>query len=340
MRAEGHTVAVAGQRGAWHWLFEQAGLPWIELPLKGGPLALWKSAGAVAEYVKANKVDVIHTHYRRPTLVGRLANRRGKTAVPILYTVHLSDLTLSGPMRWLSDFGDKTHVASTEAKAWVIEQARVPADRVALIPHGVHVDQWPVTTPEMRAAARAKFGLGESDRVAVYVGRLDQRHPKNCPWLLDIAAAWGNKTPAIRVLLAGEGPDEPMLNARIAGEGLGERVRLLGHQEPLSVYQAADVLLLPSGREGFSLVCAEAMCTGLPVLRTRTSGTADLIVEGVNGRATAVEHEAFVKAALEMLVDEAGLAVMRAPAAAWIRERFTFQKQLKSTVELYEMLGR
>jgi glycosyltransferase involved in cell wall biosynthesis len=344
-RADGHHVAVAGERGAWHWLFEQAGLTWIDQPLKQGPLALWKSARAVAEYVRANKVDVIHTHYRRPTLVARLANRRLNRAVPVLYTVHLSDLTLSGPMRWLSDFGDQTHVASTEARQWVIDQGRVRPERVSLIPHGVHVGQWPLTTSEPRRAAREKFALGEHDRVAAYVGRLDQRHPKNVPWLLDIAAKWKleGRAPALKVLLAGEGPDEPMLRARIAAEGLGESVRLLGHQEPLAVYQAADLLMLPSGREGFSLVCAEAMCTGLPVLRTRTSGTADLIGAGgvdAGGWATSVEQDAYLAQAMSLLADPAVLMAARAPAASHIRSRFSFERQFEATIALYHQMAR
>ena len=41
-------------------------------------------------------------------------------------------------------------------------------------------------------------------------------------------------------------------------------------------------------REGFSLVCAEAMCTGLPVLRTRTAGTRELILEDQTGVSTPI----------------------------------------------------
>ena len=41
------------------------------------------------------------------------------------------------------------------------------------------------------------------------------------------------------------------------------------------------------------------MGVGVPVLRTRTSGTSELIVENVAGRSTPIEHDAFVAAAIE-----------------------------------------
>src|SRR5437868_8620817 len=121
MIARGHTVAVAGQRGAWHWLFEKSPLPWIDAPLKGGPLALWQATKTLRAWLADHPVDVLHTHYRRPTLFARRLQRHLR--IPILYTVHLSDLSLRWPRRAFSDFGDHTHVASTEARRWVIEDA-------------------------------------------------------------------------------------------------------------------------------------------------------------------------------------------------------------------------
>lgn len=340
MSSLGHRVEVAGERGAWHWLFERSPLPWIDLPLKGGPVALMSSATRLRTLFRREGIpDVLHCHYRRPTLVARLLHRLG-LRIPILYTLHLSDLSLSWGARLLSDFGDHTHVASTESLRWMLEQARLPPDRVTLIPHGVVPEQFPLTTPEARRAARQRFGLRDDDRVGVYVGRLDQRHPKNCPWLLDLAAAWGDRPNApLRILLAGEGPDLPELQRRILRDGLAERVQLLGHQPPLPVYQAADLLLLPSGREGFSLVCAEALATGLPVLRTRTAGTTETVVEGVTGESTPIDRDAFVRAALRLLADPARLAAMRPAAAAHARNHLTFDRQLANTLDLYDRLA-
>lgn len=336
MIERGHQVAVAGERGAWHWLFERSPMPWVDVPLKGNIWDLARAVGMLRKWIDKNGgVDVLHCHYRRPTIVARGLQYMGMK-VPVLYTLHLSHLGLSWGRRWISDFGDHVHVASTEALEWTRNEARVPLERISLIPHGVLVSKWPVTTPAQRAEARRGLGLDEGDRVAAYVGRLD--YPKNCDWLVDVAAAWKNSDPELKILLAGEGPDFKHLQSRIDREGLSDRVRLLGHRDPLPIYQAADLLLLASEREGFSLVCAEAMCTGLPVLRTRTSGTAELIVEGNTGVSVPIDHRAFVQTAIDLLRDPEKLTRMRPPAAEWIRQGFTYEKQLKATIHLYQRL--
>src|SRR5690606_6605106 len=145
MRAAGHYVTVAGQRGAWHWLFEDAPFPWIDLPLKGGPVALWAAARQLREWMRDHPVDVIHTHYRRPTLVARRLGR------PVLYTLHLSHLSLAFPRGLLSDFGDHTHVASEEALEWLTRAAAVPAERATLIPHCIAPSRFRVADSAARA---------------------------------------------------------------------------------------------------------------------------------------------------------------------------------------------
>jgi glycosyltransferase involved in cell wall biosynthesis len=338
MHAQGHDVAVAGERGAWHWLFEKAPFPWIEIPAKGGLLSLIKSTSILRKWVAARPVDILHTHYRRGTLIARRLHKQMRPAeLPILYTLHLSHMALGWPRRLFSDFGDRTHVASAQAREWLIQEAGVDPSRITLIPHGIDPAGFPVVDENSRAAARAVLGLGGQEPVGVYVGRLD--YPKNVAWILDVAEASRERIPQLRLLIAGEGPEEAALHSAIQSRGLSERVRLLGHREPLPIYQAGDALLLPSLREGFSLVTAEAMGVGLPVLRTRTSGTEELIIENVTGRSTPIEHDAFVAAAVEFLSDPIKLHEMGRAAARHVRAGLLFSMQLERTVELYRRLA-
>lgn len=335
MSAEGHDVAVAGERGAWHWLFEKAAWPWIDVPLKGGPLALWRAVRTLERWLEKHPVDVLHTHYRRATLVARLIQRR--LNVPILYSVHLSDIAMNWPRNWLSDFGDYTHVASEQARRWVADVARIPPQRITMISHGVQTDRFPVVDESRRAAARHALVLPHHALVAAYVGRLDE--PKNEDWLIDLADRTRTTLPDLIVLMAGEGPHEEQLRDRVRRYRLGDRVRMLGHHEPLPVYEASDALLLPSAREGFSLVTAEAMSVGIPVLRTNTAGAAELIVEGETGNAIPVDREKFIRASTVFLSDRDALRRMGANAARHIREHHTFDRQMRETIVLYRQMG-
>src|SRR5204862_4101156 len=110
MQARGHHVEAAGDRGAWQGKF-----PWgrfEEIALKAGALGFWRSVRDVRKLLALRQFDLIHTHYRRATLLAR----RVKADLPVLYTLHLSHLSLRWPRRWLSDWGDHTHVASLDAQ--------------------------------------------------------------------------------------------------------------------------------------------------------------------------------------------------------------------------------
>lgn len=322
----GHDVRVAGDVGPMMAEFEAAPFPYIQIPLAGGPLSFLRCVGAM----RNESPDLIHTHYRRATKLGRrLQNHRSP---PLLYTVHLSHMSMNWWRKPLTDFGDQTHVAAEEARQWVVDEGRVPPERVSLVPHGIDVQRFPKRTPADLAAARAALGLPTDARVAAFVGRFD--YPKNEDWLLDVAAA----IPDLRVLLVGGGPNEATLRDRVERMGLKSRVSVLGYRDPLPIYQAADALLLPSLREGFGLVCGEAMSVGVPVLRTRTSGSALQVVENVTGRSVAIDHDTFIAAGKEFLSDPAELARMGDAAAIHVREHFPFVRQLAETLDLYRRL--
>jgi glycosyltransferase involved in cell wall biosynthesis len=334
MQAAGHKVAVAGERGLWHERFTAAPWPWIEAPLKAGPLGLSRAVRILRKYLAEHPVDILHAHFRKAAIVGRRLQDQRRP--PLLYTLHGSHIPLNGLWGWLSDFGDHVHVPSVEARLWLIDEAGVAPDRITLIPHGIHLDRFPVPDEATRQKARAALELGKDDLAALYLGRLE--YQKNEDWMIDLAEASKDKLPNLRVLLAGEGPNEKEVERQINQRGLGNRIRMLGHREPLPVLQAADALLLPSVREGFSYACAEAMCAGVPVLRTRTSGTKELIVEGVTGRSVEIDRAAFVREAMEFLSDRDGLRRMGISAAEHIRRNFTFERQLTQTLALYERL--
>jgi glycosyltransferase involved in cell wall biosynthesis len=337
MHELGHDVRVAGNRGAWHWLFERAPFPFIELPLDHGPLDLWWSSRALRAYLYDHPVDVLHSHYRRTTAVARRLQTRDRQP-PLLYTIHLSDMPLNWRSRLWHDYGDHVHVASGESRRWAIEEARIDPARISMVMHGVHVEKWPVADDEARRAARKRFSLSPHHRVAAFVGRMNT--PKNVDWLLDVADRSRTSIPNLKILVAGTGPHEQRFMRETQQRDLADRVYPLGElKDPLPVYQAADAMLLPSQREGFSLATAEAMAVGLPVCRTRTAGAAELVIENVTGRTAPIEREAWVRTAIEFLQDEAGLRRMSASAPAHVRANFTFDRQLRETIALYRRLA-
>jgi glycosyltransferase involved in cell wall biosynthesis len=141
---------------------------------------------------------------------------------------------------------------------------------------------------------------------AVSVGRFVAQ--KGYLQLLDAVSA----IPGLRLVLAGGGPLEPQLRARVAQLGLGDRVELRGwisREQQRDLLRSADLYLQPSAPnlgEWMPRTILEAMAVGLPVLATDVGGISDVVVDGEVGLLAPHSDPAALTAALTALAaDEA-----------------------------------
>lgn len=130
--------------------------------------------------------------------------------------------------------------------------------------------------PAVRAGLRAE--LGAEDRpLIVTVGRLAGQ--KGLPTLLDAARGWAGRVPPPLVAIAGNGPLEDELRARVEAEDLP--VRLLGRRRDVpALLAAADVAVVPSVWEGQPLVVQEILRAGRPLVATRVGGIPGMVGAG------------------------------------------------------------
>ena len=92
------------------------------------------------------------------------------------------------------------------------------------------------------------------------------------------------RLPNLRVLIAGQGPDEERLRRHIARAGAEDTVRLLGYRDDIgALLAAADVFCLPSYLEGLPVSILEAMQAGIPCVATDVGGTGHVVRDGETG---------------------------------------------------------
>ena len=85
-------------------------------------------------------------------------------------------------------------------------------------------------------------------------------------------------------MIAGEGNLREHLQSVIGELGLTERVKLLSRRTDVAeLYQAADICVFPSFREGLGMAAIEGMTCGLPLIAADNRGTRDYCRHGVNG---------------------------------------------------------
>ncbi|TNE42472.1 MAG: glycosyltransferase family 4 protein [Sphingomonadales bacterium] len=136
---------------------------------------------------------------------------------------------------------------------------------------GVDLDRF---APQDRAAAKAHFGV--TGPVILSVGALIPRKGQ------DLLIRAMPSLPTAILLLAGQGPEGAALE-RLAEElGVGDRVGLLGavpHDHLPILYNAADVMALPSASEGMANAWIEAMACGTPIAITDVGGARELLID-------------------------------------------------------------
>lgn len=148
----------------------------------------------------------------------------------------------------------------------------VAAERRAILENGVDLERFQ-PDPAARARLRAELGFTEKDVLVGCVARLDP--VKDHATLLRACA---KLPPKATLVLAGDGPFRRSLEQLARVEGLGGRVRFLGHRAD-SIYPALDAFVLASKYEGFSNTILEAMACGLPVIASNVGGNPSLVSE-------------------------------------------------------------
>lgn len=156
-------------------------------------------------------------------------------------------------------------VPSERLRNVAINLWRLPPDRVRLIPNGIRLDRFsPSSGSSGNPELRDRLGI---PRDALVVGTAGSLRPvKNHARLLEAVARAG---PNVHLLLVGDGPERPALEARASSPDLAGRVCFAGYQDmPSPFYQAMDVFALSSDSEQMPLALIEAMASSLPAVST------------------------------------------------------------------------
>ena len=247
-----------------------------KLGMNIAPFLMYRALLPVLRKLNADgpNFDLIDAHYFYPD--GVAAARLGATVgKPVVISARGTDVTwiprYRRPRRqiqWAAEHAAAIVTVSQALKDGLTALGVSPG-KITVLRNGVDLDRF-----------------GPRDRVAIRV-RLDLKGPV---WLtvgnlvplkgVDIVVEALARVPDVTLLIAGDGPEEHKLHRLVERLGLVARVRFLGavpHDELSEYYNAADVLMLASSREGMPNVVLESMACGTPVLATPVGGVPELI---------------------------------------------------------------
>jgi glycosyltransferase involved in cell wall biosynthesis len=165
---------------------------------------------------------------------------------------------------------------------------------------------------------------------------------KGIEYLIRAVAALRHDFPALRLEIAGAGPQCVRLEEEVARTDLVGRVKFLGWIDDIgSVLFHWDVFVLPSLEEGFPVAALDAMGAGLPVVATAVGGVPELIQDGESGWLVPPRDVEALTARLSLLLGNSELR-QSVGAAGWarVRDHFNASQMAKAFSRLYdELLG-
>ena len=263
-------------------------VPFERSPLKKRNLTAFKK---LKNIIKENNYDLIVCNTPMGGILTRLAARKSrKKGTKVIYIAHGFHFYKNAPKKyWIVFYPIEKFFArlcdmviTINYEDYELAKAKFKTDVRHIHGIGVSSDRYHTATDEERETARGNLGLKKSNFANLCTGELNKN--KNQEELINAAAILSPKIKDLKILLAGNGPNEENLLNQINGLNLQDTVKLLGYRTDLEkVMQGVDLVVSCSRREGLGLNLIEAMLSSKPVVAAYNRGHKELIVDGLNG---------------------------------------------------------
>lgn len=320
--------------------------PYDGLEKEALPTQLAAFAGGMLQFHRCHDVDydLIHSHYWLSGQVGWLL--RDLWEVPLVHTAHTlaavknahrsdDDSPESEARRiceqQLVDNADVLVVNTPEEANDLVDHYDADPDRIVVVSPGTDVEMFTPGTDRNTERSRRLLGIPLDAELVAFVGRLQQF--KGPQVLIRATAEMVQRNPGrkLRVIICGGASGAAATERQymeLARElGVARRIRFLDPRPPeelVTIYQAADIVAVPSYNESFGLVAMEAQACGTPVVAARVGGLPVAVAEGETGLLVDGHGTADWADALESLLDDddtrlrmAGEAVQHAANFSW-----------------------
>lgn len=326
------------ERGAVAAELESAGIPVDLIALKSrlDPVGIWR----MAQYMRRHEIALVHAHMYRAAVPATIAARMA--GVPIVTQVHNVNTWESARqvrmdrflVRWRSAMIGVSEVVRQD----IIQTLGLDPAKARLVYNGVDLREF--SPAENPAEAKRAMGFDEDAVVVLMAARLvEQKNPQG---FIEAAKRLAPRFPRAIFIMAGEGKLKEELQQSIVQAGLQDRVRLLGLCQTMApVYQAADLFVLPSFKEGFSNALIEAMACGLPIVATRVGGAPEALEGGMGGTLVESGDQSGLEEAIAGYLGNEDFRKTKAEESRQRAQRFSLERMVEDVQSLYaEVLGK
>jgi len=270
---------------------------------------------------RSRAIDCIDAHFVYPD--GLAAVLLGKTLnIPVSVSARGTDINLYPSFRLIRPLIRWTllqaHavIAVSAALKEAMVGLGVPPDKIHVITNGVDAELFQPMDPH---EAKRQLHLPNHGQLLVSVGALIR--PKGQLMLIRAFAKVASRHSELQLYILGEGPLRRELESLIGVLGLQDRVRLPGkrpNRELAQWFNAAEVSLLTSEREGWPNVVTESLACGTPVVATRVGGIPEIL------------HSPELGIVVDRTVEGVGDGLQTALSRRWDRQAISKQTRART----------
>lgn len=302
-------------------------------------------AAKIRDVAEAESLDLLHAHYAVPHavsayLAAQMLASRGMRPLPVVTTLHGTDITLVGQDKSffeLTRFGIESSAAVTAVSDYLkrkTEDVFSPRREIRRIHNFIDAGLFRRHAAGQGHCRRGMFATGDQ---VVFMHLSNFRPVKRVDDVVRVFARVAEHVDAVLVMI-GEGPTQRLARDLAESLGVANRVRFLGNQMDVpSLMGCGDVFLFPSELESFGLAPLEAMACEMPVIASDSGGIPEVVAHGETGFLAPVgDVERMAEHALRLARDPD----LRARMGVAGRKRAVGLFSPESMVDQYEALYR
>ncbi len=360
------TLLVAGQKdeaeASSDFIIKDLGLKPVYIPdmyRAINPLNDRKAYRHLRQLIREYQPDIVHTHAAKAGALGRLAAIHENVPV-VLHTFHghvfhsyfnpIKTQVFLRIERYLAKRSSRIIAISRLQKQELGEVFKVaPLDKIEQVPLGFNLARFQEGIAEKRITFRKKYQLADDEIAIGIIGRLAP--VKNHPLFLQaLKQVLGQTDKKVRAFIIGDGEEREAL------ETLAEELSIpfatekdLSQPQPLTFTSwireidvanaGLDAVVLCSLNEGTPVSLIEAQAANKPIISTRVGGIEDVVKEGETALLSdSGDVNGFAQNLLQLIETEGMLQQMGRDGAAYVMERYSYQRLVSDMKELYDRL--
>lgn len=244
-------------------------------------------ASAMVDVANNHDIDLLHVHYAIPHasaayMAKQILSKHGKQ-LPVITTLHGTDITLVGRDKTYSpvvtfsmEESDILTAVSENLKEETYKNFYI-SKPIEVIHNFIDIDRF----NKKPVDAFKKLIAPNGEKIIVHASNF--RKLKRIQDVVKIFLEIDKKIPS-KLLLIGDGPERPEIEAFTRSCNQCGEIKFLGKQEQIEdILPISDLFLLPSEYESFGLAALEAMAAEVPVISTNAGGLPEININGFSG---------------------------------------------------------